>query len=136
MGFVIRALLLIGMVACITSVAHAIAGQATYYTVYTRKFLRLISFKTECYPSIFHNMTSFRSCFKSKLLMLLIFRKHVRYVLFTELSLYYYVWHSFCVFWSRRPRYHDCSGKLNRATFGCPANGFDLSLEAFSIGYC
>ncbi|KAI3771969.1 hypothetical protein L6452_03142 [Arctium lappa] len=35
MGLVIRALILIGMVVCLTSVAHAIAGEATYYTVYT-----------------------------------------------------------------------------------------------------
>ncbi|KVI11746.1 EG45-like domain containing protein [Cynara cardunculus var. scolymus] len=34
MGLVIRALILIGMVACLTSIAHAIAGEATYYTVY------------------------------------------------------------------------------------------------------
>ncbi|PWA47986.1 Barwin-like endoglucanase [Artemisia annua] len=34
MGLLTRAIILIGMVACLTSVANAIAGQATYYTVY------------------------------------------------------------------------------------------------------
>ncbi|XP_076904359.1 EG45-like domain containing protein [Bidens hawaiensis] len=35
MGSMTRALALITMVACLISVAHATAGQATYYTVYT-----------------------------------------------------------------------------------------------------
>ncbi|GJX92510.1 hypothetical protein Tco_0345836 [Tanacetum coccineum] len=37
MGSMTRAFILIAMVACLTSVAHAIAGQATFYTPpYTR----------------------------------------------------------------------------------------------------
>ncbi|KAJ0599299.1 putative rlpA-like protein, double-psi beta-barrel [Helianthus annuus] len=32
MGLMTRAFILIAMVACLTSVAHAIAGQATFYT--------------------------------------------------------------------------------------------------------
>lgn len=35
MGLLTRAIILIGIVACLASVANAIAGQATYYTVYT-----------------------------------------------------------------------------------------------------
>nr|GEX54157.1 hypothetical protein [Tanacetum cinerariifolium] len=35
MGLLTRAIILIGMAACLASVANAIAGQATYYTVYT-----------------------------------------------------------------------------------------------------
>ncbi len=32
MGLTIRVLMMVGLVACLTSVAHAIAGQATFYT--------------------------------------------------------------------------------------------------------
>nr|XP_043619670.1 EG45-like domain containing protein [Erigeron canadensis] len=35
MGSVTRVLVLLSMVACLTSIAHAIAGEATYYTVHT-----------------------------------------------------------------------------------------------------
>ncbi|CAI9298219.1 unnamed protein product [Lactuca saligna] len=107
MGFVIRALLLIGMVACITSVAHAIAGQATYYTVYT---------PSACFGPVDQGTmiaAANSAIFSNK---------------------------AAC---GRRYRItctgpSSCKGGSVDVTIvdlcpGCPANGFDLSLEAFSV---
>ena len=42
MGSMTRAFILIAMVACLTSVSHAIAGQATFYTPpYIRKYTNI-----------------------------------------------------------------------------------------------